>query len=180
MDIHDKTGIYNATRNPTGFFAPNYDIAQVTTGQLLITVPNATTLIPGTQTYTVDVFPTLPNVIGTEFELQAVDLTGDNKFIDGIYEFTLQYAGTWGPNLLQWRQRIAFSAQAACCLAALQIEVQQGHCKCDSIKYLDWVRGELALKAVCADMYCAKQNYTAEALLELRQICARNPCSNCN
>ena len=178
--VTEKTGVYHSVRNPTGWFPPNEDITQVTTAQLIIAPANSKTLLPGNPLSPIDVRSVLPNVIGTPYLVSAATTTNTEKFVDGIYEFQLIYAGTWGVNLLQWRYRVAFIAQACCCIEQLGLTVQQSGCDCTSAPYLDWVRGKLALEAVISDYGCAKANKTVEALKELKSICERNPCDTCH
>ena len=80
--VEDTTGQYNATTNPTGYDAPNIDIADVTAAVIDVTKYGTST------TYSINASPTFPTLTaGTTVTIANTDLglTATDVIPDGVY-----------------------------------------------------------------------------------------------
>lgn len=90
LTIAETTGAYNSTTNLGGYNSPNFTVADVTAATIDFTRLNST------NTYTVDVYPTLPTTSSsTTFLIDSSDVGfGSGEAIsDGIYELTYTVTG---------------------------------------------------------------------------------------
>lgn len=102
LDIYDLTGIFHNVDNLTGWGGTNPAYTTVSSVSALITLPDPTTLAVSTDTalqYTISLYNTLPNLIGTPKEIANTLLGYDSSvpMLDGMYRFDITTSGIWNP-----------------------------------------------------------------------------------
>lgn len=179
ISIADITGVYHPTENPTGWQAPNPSISLITEATVLVTKPDPYSLSPAGVPVVIDVYPTLPNLIGNEAEIGAVDLGyTDGKMLDGVYDITLKYITSSGSQY-SCRQIVTLFARAECCFQALIAETPTGDI-CKGIqRSRDAEDATIYYNAMKLAAGCFKVNKFIELLKQLKEVCSRNPCKNC-
>ncbi len=183
--VYDKSGLYNSNSNTTGFQnASTVFLANVTAATLTISITNSTTLLISTNTVTIDVFPTLPNVINTPYEVTAAMLGYTDGIIpDGMieveYNITVTTAGVDTFYTASVKQILI--AQVCCCTKNLQSQVDACGCECEdeatAAALYAWTLLK-GLKRMVRD--CKKPSKAIETLLSLQQYCVSNNCLSCH
>lgn len=165
ITITDITGDYNGDTNPNGWGSPNPEKTDVTAATLVIT--------KGTNTYTVDLLALGFPVTG-EIELDALEITGAEKWIDGEYTMVVTVSGTTGGDPFQSSFELcAYLICISCC--CVQKKWVQG--KVGDGKHDERILADDLLSILIANAECGELETANEALAELQKLCTDCGCS---
>lgn len=131
VSMKDITGVYSAG-NVGGWGAPNKTIADANFATISVSKRNSDGTY-GTE-FTIDAYPTLPNITGVLFTFTSTLLGIGTKFTDGIYKI----AYTVGNNAVSnWSSSVTiykvFDCSAKCCYQKISDQVSVCSCGCDDL-----------------------------------------------
>lgn len=182
LNLYDKTGLYDYPVQQTGWNnVATAFLADATAASATIYLTDTTTLLPSTTSVTINLFPTLPNVIDDPYTVTAIALGYTNGVIpDGQitieYNVTVTIAGI--PTTFTSSVNMVLYANACCCVQELISRVDSCNCGCNSTVD-DALYASMLLKGIQRAVACGKQNKALEILKTLSEICANNNCKNC-
>jgi hypothetical protein len=179
--VQDTTGVYTSN-NPTGYGAPNPQIIYFTSADLTVSVPEPETFLPAPTpvTYSINMYPTLPNTGSPLYYIDYSMLGGNaaNKCPDGVYEFTYEAYDDDNGDLYTWNGSVLMYANTLCCLANLAIAGTNSGCGCGcGSKMSRFEKGMLMLEAAKYATSCNNTTAAAKALLAASELC--NGCKDC-
>lgn len=171
IEIEDTTGAYSST-NTGGWGSPNKTIAEVVSVDVIITDP-------ANGEYTIDGFPTLPNVIGTELSIPntSLGLLSTDKIADGIWY--INYFITFDDDTTaQLTLPFLFYCEARCCVQKMlpQVEVSDCDYGCNETKLNNAVKAKTYLDAAIQAAECSKPNQAQIFLDLVNYICNKENC----
>lgn len=176
----DTTGTYNALTNPTGWGAPNDDIANTTPPCTLdITLPDGVTTYQIDLTSTTPVFPV--NAAPNELILDAGDIGGvsGDKIPDGLYTFVYTVNTTTGGGTEYTQTAVVpFTCQVSCCVYSMWKTVHPD-CDCCDQDRENLINAYLMLKALKYQGNCGNTTEFNNTLALLQRLCLNAECSNC-
>lgn len=172
ISVYDNTGAYSAT-NAGGYGSPNPTIGDVTEATLAISLRSS----DGTfaEYNTIDVYPTLPNVLETPFEISGEDagFGTDALFPDGIYQMVYTVSGDgFSESVTEY---IVLQASINACYTEAAVTLSQCACNCDSLDNgiieMDFYLGQLERAKVSGNL-----NWIANILSKLTNLCTACGC----
>lgn len=182
LTVLDKTGIYNANTNPGGYGAPNPELAEVTAAKIDVTYPGASAAI------SLDVFPGLPNVTDTGFDITLTNLgiTGES-LPDGLYIVTYVIDGTQviGGNNVPFSASITCSivilCTAECCVDTAIVELARLSCDCKTNKprIEQILLADVLLDAAHSDACCGRTECFDKTIDLITSLCNNTNCNTC-
>ena len=169
----DTTGPYDAVLNPTGYGAPNIDLADVEVAELSILPPNFTTPV------VINVFPTLPNINSIPWTVVPADL-GLDTFKDGIYEVTYTIKRTSATAFIYSTVVVQlFVCNTKCCIKKMAAKAaeEDNKCCCDTnsmtSKFMEAKNAlDIAVYAAC----CGQKDNAVKLLKKAGDICTGTGC----
>jgi hypothetical protein len=172
----DKTGIYNASTNPTGYGAPNPAIGDFASATLSVTIAGATTPI------VVNVFADLPsNNVDAAYELTAA-ACGLTVFPDGLTRVTYTIV-TKIDVTYTTTQLFLVDCDIECCIEKKKLEIAKDPdscgCGCGDKKILNMLYLEALLEAAQAATCCGDVKSVNDIVSILKTKCSSTNCSNC-
>ena len=174
FDVFDETGIFHVVNNPTGWGAPNPDIANATAAVVNVLIPDATVPI------SINVFPTLPNITNTPFNvtLALLGLGSLTKLPDGIY--TVEYVVTLNvaPFIIAQTTTVLFTCQAKCCIDKLLASLTDKNCSCEDDKAKRALQAYTMLIAAQKAACCGHIENAKKLLKKAQDLCNGN-CAAC-
>ena len=174
LEVYDKTGI-----GVTGWSnGSNPDIADATSAVVRVYLPDATTLLPQTTYTEIDVFPTLPNISNTPYEISAEDLGYTNGTLaDGWY--IIKYIVVADGDTYTATVQKIISYTACCCVQTTEAAVDFD-CGCNDSSYL-WKSLKLSamMNTLKKLVSCYKNRKAISTLLEMNRLCAGTDCTDC-
>lgn len=185
IKVYDKSGIFNPNSNLTGYQdASTIFLASVTAASITVYITDTTTLLPSTNTVVIDVFPTLPNVVNTPYEVTALALGyTDGVIPDGmievIYSITSTVAGL--DTVYETSVKKINYALVCCCVKALSGRLDGCGCECEDEATQTYLSAWAALKGLSRMVKDCKQPRRAiETLKSLQQTCLNEKCLSCH
>jgi hypothetical protein len=185
ITVSDTTGIYDSVTNDGGWDSTevaNPSSANITSTILTVVDPAGTSnSYDETSTYATDDY--FPDLTGTlVYPILATDFSSTGKFIDGVYTFTLAYAGDWDVNVYTASNtcQILISCQTQCCLDKLAKEIAKSEClECkkeasDMLALANWY-----LQAAKNATACGMVNMAKKHLAAAQWYCNERNCKNC-
>lgn len=185
LHIYDASGIYSANGNLTGYQnATTVFLANVTAASITVYITDTTTLLPSTNAVTIDVFPTLPNVVNTPYEVTALALGyTDGVIPDGMieveYSITTTVAGL--DTVYETSVKKINYALVCCCVRALAGRLDSCGCECEDEATQTYLSAWAALKGLGRMVRdCKQPNRAIETLKSLQQTCRNEKCLSCH
>lgn len=174
FNVFDETGIYNAITNPTGWGAPNPDIANATAAVINVTIPDATVPI------SINVFPTLPNITDTPFTvtLAMLGLSSLAKLPDGIYIVEYLVNLNVPPNIIAQTTTVLFTCQVKCCIDKLLASLTDKNCSCEDSKAIQALQAYTMFIAAQKAACCGHIENSKKLLKKAQDLCSGN-CPTC-
>jgi hypothetical protein len=169
--LYDDTGSYSVL-NPGGFGAPNPVIGNVTSDSFEIQA------VGSSDVYTVNAFPTLPNLTGVAFEVANTDLglTADDVIPDGQY--IIKRTTTANAVDYVYQKRVFLIAGLQCC-ADEMLASEKADCGCSGKE----LSPSATLNYALFTLKKAVSHYKfekAQAIFEFAQsICDNKNCKTC-
>lgn len=169
--LYDDTGSYSAT-NEGGFGAPNPVIGDVTADSFDIQA------VGSSDVYTIDVYPTLPNITGVPFEVvnTSLGLTEDDVIPDGQY--IIKRTTTASGTDYVYQKRVFLVAGLQCCADEMLAE-EKADCGCGGKE----LSPSATLNYALFTLKKAVSHYKfekAQAIFEFAQsICDGKNCKTC-
>lgn len=190
--ITDQTGVYNVNTNPGGYGAPNPVVGDFISANVTVTMCDTTTLLPTGQTYTINVYPTIPNTTGAGYLIPntSLGLAADQKIPDGVYKFYIEM--DTNDTTYDTTEYEVFYEIVGCCIDTLTIEAAGCGCSSESKKIKDIVKANMWLGLLrpsvnelgqivdSAIERCGQYEKAAEIIRELQKICNNQNCKGCN
>ncbi len=129
--VQDITGVYSAG-NTGGWGAPNKAIADANFSTITVSKRNS----DGTYgtAFTIDAFPTLPNITDVQFCFTATELGFGTLFTDGIYQITYEVGNdavdNWSSSITIYK---VIKCSVKCCYQKMSDQAAGCSCGCDDI-----------------------------------------------
>lgn len=185
IKVYDRSGIYSTILgNLTGYqHSSTVFLSTVTSASITVTVTNSTTLLLSTTSYTIDVFPTLPNAVNTPYEVTAAQLGyTDGVIPDGMieveYSITTTVAGATRTYTASVKQIMI--ANVCCCVKQLAGELDGCGCECEDESTMTYLSAWATLKGLQRSVSdCKKNSKAIEDLKSLQQLCRNENCLSC-
>jgi hypothetical protein len=177
LALFDCTGIYDATINPTGFGAPNLDIANISVSTLQIVFPCG-------EVYNIDSSAFLPNLDGQYIYLTFQQVTGNaGQYVDGEYTFTYIIEDDTVPTAVRYTYEESkfFYCNIECCIKNKAANIDLNACECEEATQtieetsLAWI----GLKSLQSQVCLGQMVNAKETLLYLQKICNINLDCSC-
>lgn len=186
IKVYDRSGIYSTILgNLTGYqHSSTVFLSTVTSASITVTVTNSTTLLLSTTSYTIDVFPTLPNAVNIPYEVTAAQLGyTDGVIPDGMIEVEYSITTTVAGATRTYNTSIQYINRAlvCCCIKNFQAEVDACNCSdCDNGEIEASLYAWTLLKGMNRAIGCNKPTKAIEMLKTLQSYCASNDCLECH
>lgn len=182
FSLFEKTGIFDAVSNPTGYGSPNPDVGDVSSAVIQITLPDESVVSLNITGDFGAIFPTTDDTDQLEITNEILGLSEDENLPYGIYTFVYTIFAEDGSIIAQGTFKFLIDCTLFCCLDNLLATLDECDCCSDpAAKMKNWrVRaGYIYLQAAQAAFGCGKTQ-RAKALLDfVNDICAQTKC-NCN
>lgn len=182
--VYDTTGIYSAVLgNLSGWQnASTAFLTDVTAATITVYLTDTITLLPSTTSVTIDVYPTLPNIINTPYEVTAAMLGyTDGVIPDGI--MTIEYNVTVTSGVVRTTYTASTNqlnyALACCCVKNLLSQVDACGCDCEDDAINAALYAWTELKGLQRAVECNKESKAIEILMALQQYCRGENCLTC-
>jgi hypothetical protein len=196
LKFSETTGAYNAITNPGGWATgpynavtnPNPQTSNVNTGSLVIVNPsNVTSTITFAQLSAAG-FPTDDSSIELDLfnGVSTIGVTGPSAsaFPDGMYSFTYNLSGSYGPGPIDFdytvTQSVLLTCQTRCCIDKMFHLASQSDCTdCKNEKLNNALEAEAFLKSAEYAAACGKIEMAKKNLAKAQWICNTKNCLNC-
>lgn len=194
--VTDLTGLYDAVTNEGGYGGPNAAVGDFTAFNITVTLPDPSTLLPGSTSVTVDAYSALPSSANGTFELTSLAILGtaDTVFIDGVYLFTVSapYDDNDPPTVAEATDYQPFYEIAVCCADNIITDAVGCGCSSTSKKIQGIIKAIINIYALTHTIYneiivipspleqCEQWNKAATAILALQDFCENENCGGCN
>lgn len=182
--VYDVSGIYSAVLgNLSGWQnASTAFLTDVTAATITVYLTDTITLLPSTTSVTIDVYPTLPNIINTPYEVTAAMLGyTDGVIPDGI--MTIEYNVTVTSGVVRTTYTASTDqlnyALVCCCTAELISTVDICNCSCDDESVKTALYAQSLLRGLQRAVSCNKEGKSIEILKALQSLCRSENCLTC-
>jgi len=169
----EKTGIYHATSNPTGW-GGDHALTDATAAYLTIT-------LPGLDPVTFELTSNFPNTDGTVYYMtpENFGLEADADWPDGLITYEYQVVGDTSGTPFNYRmvQQKPSMCEVMCCVQNLGANVNL-NCGCEGGGIDPGTEAILLLESAKYAAGCGKTKQFTEILGELQAICNKD-CHNC-
>jgi hypothetical protein len=185
----ETTGAYNVSTNPTGWGAPNEQLAWATTDNIQVYKPDSVTLLPGTTPVTLSnpaglPTATIPNSL--TISPQQIGYATGESLPDGIYQFVYTVDvnnPVSGKITYTITQYVLIYAGVQCCAGKLAVKAASSGCGCsggcggcgDDASNFEKVM--LMIEAAKYSIQCGSITSAAKAIVHAQEIC--NGCQSC-
>lgn len=171
LEFTETTGVYNVTTNPTGWGAPNIELAEIVAATLTITSPSGTD-------YVINLFdqgfPSSNVDFSYIFNVGALTEIVDGKWTF-VYTVTDSESNTYTKTVYN-----LFSCQADCCVHQMLVDLELT-CDCCSkdTAYENYIKAWTFLQALKNAAECGDINSFNNLLKILEKLCKNNNCKTC-
>lgn len=194
ITVTDLTGIFS-TSNTGGYGGPNAAVGDFSTFNITVTLPDPSTLLPGSTSVTVDAFPSLPSAASGTFTLTSLALLGtaDTTLVDGVYLFEVSAVyDDGGEGEMTVSTYKAYYEIVGCCIKNMIVDSIGCGCSGATKKVQTLTKAWMDLsmlkpyitenEEVLASPIeqCNQWDKAATLILELQDICDNENCGGCN
>jgi hypothetical protein len=180
ISFTEKTGLYNATTNTTGWGAvgggdPNSMISDATAATISIKGPDGT-IYPTIDLFALGNFPKSSTTDSVSIASTLLS-SAMKSFADGYWEMTYTVV-TGGATAGTYDETITFffSCQVEKCVCGLIANLHLDDCNCDVDKLNEALQAKAYLSSLQYAVGCSNLNAASEILKTLQRICGCTTC----
>jgi hypothetical protein len=160
----DETGFYNSN-NTGGYGGINLEVFNVTTSEVVITLPDNTTttvdLFSAPYNYPLLTFPTVYYINGTSFD-------------DGVYKFEFTITGGESEEYTHTAYYLS-TCNLDCCMTKFAAKINPS-CSCNDKLLQKWADMQSYYDAMWYNFECGNYNEVTNLLNKLTAMCSKNGC----
>lgn len=169
LQISDATGEYDVTTNPTGWGAPNLDLADVDSATVVLIPPGGSAI-----NYDVTAEVQGGTIVDGTFLLKLVDNITLN---DGIYTVTYTVVDEDTDTEYTITVKSFSTCKADCCVEKMKTKFKEELCGCNWENFWDYYkRAEALLYAAKSAFACGKDAQATDLLTQVNKICSIQKC----